>query len=182
MEIREKYVARLINDPFTHGFTEIKFIHMPQIVTARWVRQRCQYMCLAARQSDLCPPFSPSAEDTAKMIDEFKFGLFVRREIPLPFEKDHRELWADFADAMTAAENESFVRGYGKAFALAAGNCIYCHHDDSIRPCDYPGKKRPTLEAVGVNLHDTLDMIGWEHYLIRDAEDPFQFFGLLLLE
>lgn len=182
MELREKFVARLLNDPVTYGFTEMKFVHMPQIVVARWIRQRCLYVCQARRQSDFCPPFSPAAEDTARTLEDYKFGLMVRREQPLPFPDGSPSEWRAFEQAMADAENECFVRGYGKAFAIAAGNCLFCHHDDQHRPCDYPGKSRPTLEAIGVNLHDTLDMIGWDQYLVRDPHDPFQFFGLLLLE
>ncbi|MBI1292041.1 hypothetical protein GC173_12485, partial [bacterium] len=69
MEVREKYIARLLNDPASHGYSEIKFIHTPQVVVSRWVRQRCQYLCRSSRQSDLCPPFSPTADDTLKMLD-----------------------------------------------------------------------------------------------------------------
>lgn len=182
MEVREKYVARLINDPEHHGFSAIKFIHMPQIVTARWVRLRCQYLCRYTRQSDLCPPFSPSSEDTAHLIEDYKFGLFMHRVEAYPLRKEYQQVWLEFQEAMVEAENEAFVRGYGKAFAVAAGNCVFCHHDDSIRPCDYPGKSRPTLEAIGVNLYDTLDMIGWEKYLVREPDGPFHLFGLMLLE
>jgi predicted metal-binding protein len=182
MEVREKYIARLLNDPVGHGFTEIKFVHTPQIIVSHWVRMRCQYVCRATRQSDLCPPFSPDAEATTRMLDEFKFGLFLRQEVPLPYQGNFSEAWRAFEQCLIEAENECFVRGYGKAFAIAAGNCLFCHHDDSVRPCDFQGKTRPTLESIGVNLYDTLDMIGWDHYLIRDPEEPFQFFGLMLLE
>jgi len=182
MEVREKYIARLLNDPAAHGYSEIKFVHTPQIVVSRWVRQRCQYLCRATRQSDLCPPFSPTADDTLKMLDEYKFGLLLRQEVPLAAMADHGEAWRTFEQALVESENEAFIRGYGKAFSIGAGNCLFGHHDDRARPCDFTGKTRPTLESIGVNLHDTLDMVGWEHHLVRDPDDPFQFFGLLLLE
>ncbi len=182
MEIREKYIARLLNDPGNAGFTEAKFIHAPQIVTSRWVRLRCQYLCHHKRQSDVIPPFSPTTEEINDTLEEYKFGLMVRREVAIPLETDHQSLWGEFEQAMIEAENEAFIRGYGKAFAMAVGNCLFCHHDDSMRPCDFAGKSRPTLEAVGVNLSDTLEMIGWSEYLVRDEDNAFQFFGILLLE
>lgn len=182
MEVREKYIARVLNTPREFGFDEIKFIHSPQIQTARWTRLRCQYHCQKTAPSELTPPHSPTAVEMQSMIDEFKFGLMVRREEPVPFPEPPGQLWARFQDALIEAENESFIRGYKRAFAIAAGNCQFCHHDDSLRPCEYEGKKRPTLEAVGINLADTLAMIAWDHYLLRDPGDPFQMFGLLLLE
>ena len=182
MEVREKYIARLLNDPIVYGFSETKFIHMPQIITSNWVRQRCQYVCRHVRQSDFTPPFSPGAADTQKMLDEFRFGLILRKEVSLPFEGDFMRAWSDFEQAMVESETQAFQRGYGKAFAIGAGNCLFCHHDDSLRPCEFNGKSRPTLEAIGINLHDTLDMVGWDQYLVRSPEEPFQMFGVLLLE
>lgn len=182
MEVREKYIARLMSEPWQQNFTAIKFVHMPQIVVNPWVRQRCQYLCNHTRQSDLCPPFSASAEDTLNVLGDYKFGLMIRREEPFPFTRQTSEVWGDFQNALVEVENESFIRGYGKAFALATGNCVFCHHDDAIRPCEFNGKRRPTLEAIGINLYDTLDMIGWRELLFREPEDPFNLFGLLLLE
>ncbi|MCC6546974.1 DUF2284 domain-containing protein [Candidatus Sumerlaeota bacterium] len=180
--MRERYIARLMSEPWQQNFTAIKFVHMPQIVVNPWVRQRCQFLCTQSRQSDLCPPFSPNAAETAKVLEDYKFGLMIRREETVPFTREVREVWREFQDALVEVENESFVRGYGKAFAMATGNCVFCHHDDSLRPCEFIGKRRPTMEAIGINLYDTLDMIGWRDMLFREVEEPLNLFGLLLLE
>jgi predicted metal-binding protein len=182
MEMREKYVARLINEPTRYGFTEIKMINAPQVQLARNVRQRCWYLCKAANQLDTTPPVTPTADDTQLMLDEYKFGLFLRKEVGFPFPVDFDPIWLEFQESMVNAERESFVRGYGKAFAIASGNCLCGHHDDSLRPCNFAGRKRPTLESIGVSLYDTLGLIGWDDYLVRDPHQPFQLFGLLLLE
>jgi predicted metal-binding protein len=182
MEMREKYVARLINDPKRFGFTEVKMINAPQIMTARWVRQRCWYLCLNPNADNTVPPGTPTGDETQLLLDEYKFGVMIRQDIGFPFPVDFQPVWLEFQEALVAVENESFKRGYGKAFAAGCGNCLSGHHDDSLRPCSFPGKKRPTLEAVGVNLYDTLNLIGWDEYLVRDAHQPFHLFGLLLLE
>lgn len=182
MEVREKYIARIMTEPAAHGFTEIKFVHTPQICIGKWVRLRCQYVCRQRRQSDLCPPFSVTAEDTSRMLEEYRFGLFVRREIAMPAERPMADHWLEFQQSLVDAESEAFVRGYGKAFAIAAGNCLFGHLDDTMRPCDFSFKSRPTLEAVGINVQDTLDMIGWDMLQVREPHEPFQIYGLLLLE
>jgi predicted metal-binding protein len=182
MEVREKYIARLLKDPTAFGFTEIKFVHAPQVQYSRAIRLRCQYTCHGAGSSVLTPPHSPTMEEAQRMIDEFKFGVFVRREIPAPLPADFAEVWRDFEQSLVEAENESFIRGYGRAFAVASGNCLYCHHDESMRPCTFGGKRRPTLEAIGINLHDTFNMMAWEHHLVREPDAAFNLFGLLMLE
>ncbi len=182
MEMREKFLARVLNAPADFGFTEIKFIHSPQIFVNTWVRLRCQYQCPAAHASGLTPPRTLTADDTTRLLDEYRFGIMARREVPVPFPRPCGELWREFQDDLLRAEHECFVRGYGKAFALAAGNCLFGHHDDTMRPCTFPGKNRPTLESIGINLHETLAVLAWEHLVVRDPEDPLPFFGLLLLE
>ncbi len=181
-EVREKYIARLCQHPEEHGFSEIKFIHSPQITISRWVRQRCLYTCSQKHKLDVSPPMSPTAEDTFKTLDEYRFGLMLRREEELPRSDGVEEMWLDFERSMVEAENEAFIRGYGKAFCIGAGNCLFCHHDNEMRPCQFGTKTRPTLEAIGVNLYETFEMIAWEKYLVRQESDPFQLFGLLLLE
>ncbi len=183
MEVREKYIARMMSMPQDYGFTEVKFMQAAQVITGSWVRLRCQYLCKPDRQALLSPPNTPESEDMAGLFEDYKTGLMMRREIEVNEILDigAEQMWAEFQDAMIRAENEAFIRGYGRAFCVGVGNCIFCHHDDSIRPCGYPEKRRPTLEAVGINLHDTLDMIGWQSLLVRDPGDPFQLFGLLLL-
>lgn len=182
VELREKYIARLINEPERFGFTEVKLFNTPQVTVSRWVRQRCWYLCKSPGQPST-PPQAPSGDDTRLTLEEYKFGIVIRREVPLAeFEADAASVWAAFQAALTEVESQAFVRGYGKAFVIGAGNCLFCHHDDRFRPCSYPGKRRPTLEAIGVNLYDSFAQMAWEDYLLRGASEPFQLFALLLLE
>lgn len=170
-----------MNEPAEYGFREAKFIHTPQIICSHSDRLRCQYLCSQQRQSALCPPFSPTNTDTQRSLEEYRFGLFIRTEAQP--EGDPRGLpWREFQDAVLSAERECFIRGYSRAFAIGIGNCIHQHHGDAYRPCDYPDKARPTLEAIGVNLTDTLDLLGWDRYLLREPEEPYQLFAVLLLE
>ncbi|MCB2155118.1 DUF2284 domain-containing protein [bacterium] len=181
MEVRERYVARIMNDPAVFGLTEAKFIYSSQIFVNRSVRLRCQFTCDETRQSDLTPPYSPTVEETREMLGEYKYGLIVRLEEPFG-QRDHLKVWSDFSGTVLHTEKECLKRGYPRAFALAIGTCLYLHHDDRFRPCEFPGKQRPTLEALGIELKDTLEMVHWGDLINRDEDDPFQLFGVLLLE
>lgn len=180
-EVRERYVALLMQDPELYGFSEVKFIHGAQVFTNRAVRLRCQYTCTETRQSDCSPPYTPTAHETREILDEYKYGVMLRREEPFG-RRDHREVWSEFAAQVLKIEREAIVRGYPRAFALAIGNCLYQHHDDHLRPCEYPGKNRPTLEALGIEIKDTLEMVQWHGHVSRSTDDPLQMFALLLLE
>lgn len=181
METREAYMSRILQQPALLKFNEIRFIHASQVLTSAAVRQRCLYTCSQTRQSHLNPPFSPSSEETRRILDEYRYGLMVRRELAAA-SRAFLDAWTEFSAHMLEFERQCFVRGYPRAFAMAVGNCLYGHHDDSLRPCDYPEKNRPTFEAAGIDLSVALEMINWDGYLVRDPEDPFQMFGLLMVE
>jgi predicted metal-binding protein len=181
MDTREAYMSRVLQNPASMNFTEVKFIYSAQVIVQYGIRQRCQYSCELAHQSTLSPPLSAAANDTRRMLDEFRYGLMVRREVPIS-DTEFRDVWKDFSEKMLEFERESFLRGFPKAFVPAVGSCLFGHVDESLRPCEYPGKARPTFEAVGVNLGETLEMINWEKHLVRDAHEDFPMFGLIMLE
>ncbi len=181
MEVRERYVGRLIKEPWAFGLTEVKFIHAAQIFTSGAIRLRCQYSCCHARQLATTPPMTPTAEEARRVLDEYRFGVIVRREEDVP-DRDVREMWEDFAKAVLGLEQECMMRGYPRAFAIAVGTCLYQHTDDSLKPCDYPGKTRPTFEAAGIELRETLEMVHLQEHAVREAGDALQLFGVLLLD
>jgi len=181
MEVRERYVGRLLREPADFGLSEVKFIHSPQILTSQAVRLRCRYTCCHAHQSATTPPMSPDARETAVVLEEYRFGLILRREEPIS-DRDIREVWREFAGSVLGLENECMLRGYPRALAIAIGTCLYQHTDDTLRPCEYPSKSRPTFEAVGIELRDTLEMVHLQDYAVREAGDPLQLFSVLLLD
>lgn len=179
--MREKYIAELIRDPAARGLDEVKFIHAPQIFTTRSVRYRCQLACGEAHHNVMSPPATPDSEETRRVLDEYRYGLLVRRGAPLGV-RPPRETWQEFGDAVLALEAEAFEQGYPGAFAAGIGTCIYQHLDDSLRPCDYPGKRRPTLEALGIDIRDTLEIVHWAGYITRERDEDLQMLAIVLLE
>jgi predicted metal-binding protein len=180
-ELRERFLGRLINEPGLYGLTEAKFIHTPQIIALRSVRLRCQYTCSQSHQCSTTPPLTPTAPEVRELLDEYKFGMMLRREEPFG-QRDHREVWAEFAAEVDRLEADTLSRGYPRAFAVGVGNCLYLHTGDHLRPCDYPAKHRPTLEAIGIELKETFEFLHWQPHLTRAESDPFQLFALLLVE
>lgn len=181
-ELREKFLARVIRDPSEFGASEARFIHAHQVMTAGSPRLRCQLSCSQTLQSVTTPPHTPRHDEVRAMLDEHRYGLLLRRDEPYGA-RPAREAWNAFSTAMLALERECLGRGYPKAFALAIGNCLApLAEDDGARPCDYPGKARPTLEAIGIDLKETLELVHWSGYLSRGGDEPFCMFAVLLLE
>lgn len=54
------------------GIEEAKIIDPGSVVTAEWVRLKCQYGCPGFGESLCCPPRSPTPDITRKVIDSYQ--------------------------------------------------------------------------------------------------------------
>ena len=60
------------------GAVEARLIKASSVVTAAWVRQKCQFGCGGYGSSLCCPPNSPTPETTRRIIDGYKTGILAR--------------------------------------------------------------------------------------------------------
>ena len=97
------------------GAREAVVIAPQQVVTATWVRLRCQFGCSEYGQCATCPPHSPTPETTRKMLDEYRTAILLHASATEPLRKIAREL-----------ERTIFLAGYYKAFAFLCGPCWLC--------------------------------------------------------
>jgi predicted metal-binding protein len=69
------------------GATAFVKIPASQVVTAHWVRLRCQFGCKYYGTRLTCPPYSPTPEETRKVLDEFKTAFLIRYDGFLGFDR-----------------------------------------------------------------------------------------------
>ena len=48
--------------------------------------------------------------------------------------------------------------------------------------CLNPKMARPSMEAAGIDVYQTARQAGFEIHVVRDKKEPFNVFGLVLLE
>ena len=111
MSVYIKYIKRAVE----MGAREAKVIAPSSIVAAEWVRLKCQFGCDGYGQSLTCPPYSPTAEVTRRVLASYKKALLV-----------HGDEYTDIHALIPALEREIFLDGYYKAFGMAAGPCQLC--------------------------------------------------------
>src|SRR5208282_5571059 len=107
-----KSLAKLIVDL---GAVEAKVIKASSVVTAGWVRLKCQYGCSGYGSSLCCPPNTPTPEQTRKVIDGFETALLA-----------HFTVDGSVTKPMVTLERETFLQGYYRAFAFGSGPCMLC--------------------------------------------------------
>src|SRR5664280_732276 len=106
-----KDLEKYCNMALEKGATTVKIIHPGTIVTAPWVRLKCQFGCDGYGYSYCCPPHTPTAEETRKIIDSYQRALLFHIETSLltPGREKHLN---KYRQSLIDLEGEIFKDGY----------------------------------------------------------------------
>ncbi|MCL2669424.1 MAG: DUF2284 domain-containing protein [Syntrophaceae bacterium] len=164
------------------GATEVKVISPTDVVTALWVRWKCQFGCGGYGHSYCCPPDTPTPEETRKVLDGYRRALLCH--IRTTVGPDRRGRLKAFLKALLALEREAFKDGYYKAFVFLAGPCVGCTECGKERkePCTDRSGARPAMEACGIDVFQTARNSGFAIQTLRTREEPLNTFGLMLVD
>jgi predicted metal-binding protein len=152
------------------GARGAKLIRPTDVVTAYWVRWKCQFGCGGFNSSRMCPPHTPTPEQTRQMLDQYRHGILF--EAP-------RNTATKIAAKL---EREVFLAGYYKALGLGSGPCPLCRACAFAEGCRHPDEARPAMEACGIDVFATARKHGFAIDVVRTRKDPQHYFGLVLIE
>lgn len=155
------------------GAKEAKIISPASVVTAAWVRLKCQYGCGGYGKRLTCPPHSPTPEQTRAVLDCYRKAVLVH----CPSEGE----WEAIGRIVAALEREVFLAGHYKAFAFGSGPCELCE-ECSFEDCAHPEQARPSMEAAGIDVYATARGNGFPIEVVRDRSCPQNYYGLVLIE
>ncbi len=179
---------------------DFRLIPAHEIEVGDWVRWKCRYGCRGYAKHLSCPPYTPTPDETRKLIKCYEKALVVRFSNVVPDRNVapkhlHHYLWNAIkmvSDTMFEMERHAFLSGYYKAFAMTALPCTYCDpcipEEDKIldiapkRFCRHQDRVRPSMEACGIDVFATVRKVGYEaDVYISPYQKPI-LFGLLLIE
>jgi len=155
----------------SHGAVALKSVDPRKIPTAEWVRTKCQFGCGGYGQCLTCPPHSPTPERTRRLLDEYSAGFLIH--------------WGNNAgsrDVLGEIERHVFLQGYYKALVMASGPCELCRECNVDEPCRYPSRARPSMEACGIDVFQTVRTAGLPIQVLTCHEETPNFYSLLLVE
>lgn len=153
------------------GALEAKVIPASSVVTAPWVRFKCQYGCDGYGACLTCPPYSPSPDETARIVKEFERGILLHGD-------DH----VDITRLAAEMERELFLAGYYKAIAFGSGPCRLCDDCDLEGSCKHPALARPSMEAAGIDVFQTVRNNGLDIRVVTCPENKADYFALVLVD
>jgi predicted metal-binding protein len=158
------------------GFHGAKVIEPRSIVTAEWVRMKCQYGCTGFGMSLCCPPHTPTPEMTRKVIDAYQKAILLHRRL----EKGERA--KNLTQRVVRLEREIFFDGYYKAWGLGEGPCRLCRTCDTSGVCQHGSDARPSMEACGIDVFKTARENGFRIEVVRTHEEERNCYGVILVE
>ncbi len=152
------------------GAIEAKIIRAGSVITAPWVRMKCQFGCDGYNASPCCPPYTPTPAQMREVIDGYRRGLLVHC---------HDETHP--TKIVIQLEREIFLSGFPKALGLGAGPCLLCR---TCEPgvCRKPARARPSMEACGIDVFATARANRCAIDVVRNRSSEGNYYGLILID
>lgn len=162
------------------GASRARAVPASYVVTAPWVRYKCQFGCGCYGARHLCPPATPTPAETAAVVRCYTKAILVVYESGARGTERARR--KKIHEDLLALEREIFLDGYVRALAFVAGPCNLCKKCDVSEPCRRPGEPRPSMESCGIDVFSTCARAGVKLEVVGDAGMPYKLCGLVLVE
>ncbi|MCJ7729906.1 MAG: DUF2284 domain-containing protein, partial [Sedimentisphaerales bacterium] len=133
------------------GVIDARIIPPSEVVTAGWVRLKCQFGCDGFGLCLVCPPFTPTPQQMREVLDVYRRAVLI-----------HCEPDADVKAIAADLERDIFLLGCWKAFGLGAGPCYFCKSCPvEEKQCRHSDRARPSMEACGIDVFSTVKKAGF---------------------
>ena len=159
------------------GADNAKIIDVASIITAPWVRLKCQFGCYGYGRSLCCPPHTPTPEQTRLLLDSYTHALLLH----LHWRKGYTVLQG-FNEMVVALETTIFLDGYYKAWAMGSGPCRICKTCNTTGTCLHADRARPAMEACGIDVFATARGNDFPLRVVRTHKEERNIFGIVLVE
>ncbi|MCF8063009.1 MAG: DUF2284 domain-containing protein [Deltaproteobacteria bacterium] len=177
----ERYCARAVDEG---GATQARVISLSTVVTAPWVRLKCQFGCPGYGRSYGCPPDSPTPRQTQEIIDSYHRAILFHLEAARAPDGSRRKQRHRLYDALVTLEGEFFKDGCYKAFVFLSGPCHLCRECGKLKgeACRYGDRARPSMEACGIDVYQTARNNGFFIEPLREKSETQNIYCLMLVD
>lgn len=182
IQIRDKDLEKYGVQAVEKGATHAKQIHPSSVVTAPWVRLKCQCGCGNYGRSHFCPPETSTPENTRTILDAYQRAILFHKEAPMT--QDRGKRFKKYYDMLVNLEGEMFKDGYYTAFVFLAGPCMLCKQCTKLQGdlCNFRHKARPSMEAVGIDVYQTARNNGFFIQPLREKTETQNTYCLMLVD
>jgi predicted metal-binding protein len=171
----QKYVAQALKA----GAHEAKVIPVRNVVTAEWVRLKCQFGCDGFGNGLCCPPRTPTPEQMKRVLAGYRRAL-IYSYVCTP--SDYRTKRRRMRRLVAELERTAFLDGHYKAFGLADGPCRFCRDCNVTGDCRHPEQARPSMESCGIDVYATARNSGIKLEVATRRDGPSKHINLILMD
>jgi len=152
------------------GAVDAKAIRADQVVVREWVRWKCRFGCNSYGRSLMCPPYTPTPQETRALLKEYKYALLFRFKPSTP------------KSLAVELERRIFLEGYPAALAFSSGSCNLCEKCNVERGyCLKPLEARPSMEGCGISVFETASNAGYKIEVLKSKGQNYLRYGLVLI-
>ena len=171
----------LVDTAIFLGATKARIIPTDLVPVQEDIIEMCRApACESFGQCANCPPYVMTSAEARKWIRSFNKALLVKYDLPTSelFGPSRIEPFRRMFVLVTALEDISRHNGFERCAALGAGSCkpVFCPKDTCSllqgEQCRYPDLARPSLEALGINVFELADAVGWPLNRILRSTNP----------
>jgi len=150
-------------------------VRTADVVTAPWVRMKCQFGCSNFGRSLCCPPNTPAPDQMRAVLDSFAAGILLHRHVT-----SGRSPVDDLNELAVELERALFFAGFYKAWAVGSGPCMRCKECGDT--CHHADRARPSMESCGIDVFGTARAHGLPIRTLHDRKEERDFYALVLAE
>lgn len=161
------------------GALEAKIIRARNVVTAEWVRLKCQFGCDGFGKRLCCPPRTPTPEQMKRVLAAYKRALIYSYTCTPSGYKAKRLRMQRLVPAL---ERAMFLDGHYKAFGLMAGPCRLCKACNLEGTCRHSELARPSMESCGIDVYATARNSGLKLDVVTSEDATSKFINLILVD
>jgi hypothetical protein len=129
--MKKKDLGKYLDYAVEGGATSVKPIQPSSVVTAAWVRLKCQFGCPGYDQSYCCPPHTPTPEETRKILDSYNRALLFHIET---LSSKGRAKRKKFLQMLIDLEGDMFKDGYYTHTIGCVGGKRYLGFESKLAP------------------------------------------------
>jgi predicted metal-binding protein len=135
------------------------------------VRLKCQFGCAGYNKRLLCPPYTPTPEQTAEVVACYRRAILVHA-----VDNDM------INEIVPRLERKIFLSGFYKALGFGSGPCYLCDRCNTKARCKHPYEARPSMESCGMNVFDTVRANGFPIQVVTSRRQKGDYYGVVLVD